>query len=137
MSNYHGCKEEAINLIPQYLIDIFHKLVKPSHLEKLQIIQNISKLMFQVILTFSDRILIKQHSFLHPFRLGGRKQIIVCRFAKNSTWTFDWRTEAWVKMHRCISMHFLEMWISSIEKISPHMMEYTSQRKFNKHSGER
>ena len=43
VSNYHGCKEEAINLIPQYLIDIIHKLVKPSHLEKLQIIQSINK----------------------------------------------------------------------------------------------
>ena len=40
-SNYHGCKEEGINLITQYLIDI-HKLVKSSHLEKLQIIQNIN-----------------------------------------------------------------------------------------------
>ena len=46
VSNYHGCKEEAINLIPQYLKDIIHKLVKPSHLEKLQIIQNINKIMF-------------------------------------------------------------------------------------------
>ena len=46
VSNYHGCKEEAINLIPQHLKDIIHKLVKPSHLEKLQIIQNINKLMF-------------------------------------------------------------------------------------------
>ena len=46
VSNYYGCKEEAINLIPQYLKDIIHKLVKPSHLEKLQIIQNINKLMF-------------------------------------------------------------------------------------------
>ena len=39
MSNYHGCKEEAINyLIPHCLIDITHKTVKPSHLETLQII---------------------------------------------------------------------------------------------------
>ena len=44
MSNYRGCKEEAINLIPQYLIDIIHKTVKPSHIEKLQIIKNINKL---------------------------------------------------------------------------------------------
>ena len=27
VSNYHGCKEEAINLIPQYLKDIIQKLV--------------------------------------------------------------------------------------------------------------
>ena len=75
VSNYHGCKKEAINLIPQYLIDIIHKLVKPSHLEKLQIIQSINKLMFHIIFTFSDWILIKQHSFLHTFPLRGRKQI--------------------------------------------------------------
>ena len=35
VSNYHGHKEEAINLIPPYLIDIIHKLVKPSHLYKI------------------------------------------------------------------------------------------------------
>ena len=40
------------------MIDI-SKLVKPSHLEKLQIIQNINKVMFQVIFTFSDQILIE------------------------------------------------------------------------------
>ena len=60
MSNYHGCKEEVINLIPHYLIDIIYKTVKPSHLEKLQIIQNVNKLMFQVIFIFSDWILIEQ-----------------------------------------------------------------------------
>ena len=59
VSNYHGCKEYAIKLIPQYFIDIIHKLVKPPHLEKLQIIQNINKLKFQDIFTFSDQILIK------------------------------------------------------------------------------
>ena len=35
VSNYHGYKEEAMNLIPHYLIVIIHKTVKPSHLEKL------------------------------------------------------------------------------------------------------
>ena len=34
-SNYHGCKEEAINLIPDYFIDIIHKNVEPLHLNKL------------------------------------------------------------------------------------------------------
>ena len=42
VSNYHGRKEEAINLIPHYLINIIHKTVKPSHLENLQTIQNIN-----------------------------------------------------------------------------------------------
>ena len=71
VSNYDGCKKEAINLIPHYLINIIHKTVKPSHLEKLQIIQNINKLMFQVIFIFSDWILIKQIIVSStPFVLG-------------------------------------------------------------------
>ena len=53
VSNYHGCNGEAINLIPHYMIDIIYKTVKPSHLQKLQIIQNINNLMFQVIFIFS------------------------------------------------------------------------------------
>ena len=70
MSTYHGCKGEAINLIPHHLIDI-HKTVKPSHLEKLQIIKNISKLLLQVIFIFSDWILIKRIIvFSTPFILG-------------------------------------------------------------------
>ena len=60
MSNYHGWKEEVINLIPHYLIDIIYKTVKPSHLAKLQIIQNVNKIMFQVIFIFSDWMLIEQ-----------------------------------------------------------------------------
>ena len=47
VSNYHGCKVEAINLIPHYMIDIIYKTVKPSHLEKSQITQNINNLMFE------------------------------------------------------------------------------------------
>ena len=59
VSNYPGSKRVAINLIPYCFIDDIHKTVKTLHLEKLQIIQNINKLMFQVIFIFSDRILIK------------------------------------------------------------------------------
>ena len=58
--NYQGWKWEAINLIPHYLVDVIHKTVKPCHLEKLQIIQSISKQMFQFIFITSDWILIKQ-----------------------------------------------------------------------------
>ena len=54
VSNCHGCKEEAMNLISHYLIDIIHKTAKPSHSQKLHIKQNINKLMFQVIFIFSD-----------------------------------------------------------------------------------
>ena len=35
------------------MIDIIYEIVKPSHLKKLQAIQNINKLIFQVII-FSD-----------------------------------------------------------------------------------
>ena len=93
MSNYHGCKEEAINLIPHYLIDIIHKTVKSSHLEKLQIKQNINNVPSHLHIFWLnfDKA---NHSFLHPFRLGGN------RFSKNSTWSFEWGTGAWVKMHR-------------------------------------
>ena len=49
LSNYHARKGEAIKLI-----DIIYKIVKPSHLKKLQIIQNIKNLMLQVIFIFFD-----------------------------------------------------------------------------------
>ena len=56
-----------MNIIPHYLIDIIHKTVKPSHLEKLQIMKNIRQ-MLQVISIFQQNK--ANHSFLHPFRLG-------------------------------------------------------------------
>ena len=91
VSNYHGCKGEAINLIPHYLIDIIHKTVKPSHLEKLIIMQNMEKLMFQVIFVFSEWILIKQIiGFSIPFST----------LSKKSLRSFEWGTGACVKMHR-------------------------------------
>ena len=43
VSNYHGCKGEAIKLIPYYMTDIIYKTAKPSHLKKLQVIQNRKK----------------------------------------------------------------------------------------------
>ena len=71
MSNDQGCKEEVISLIPHYLIDIVHRTVKPSHLEKLQIIEDINKLMVQVIFVFSELILVKQIIVSStPFVLG-------------------------------------------------------------------
>ena len=59
MSSYPGCKEESLNLIPHYLVDIIHKIVKPSHLEKLQIIQNINKLILikQIIVSSTPFVL--------------------------------------------------------------------------------
>ena len=73
--------------MPHYLIDIIHKTVKPSHLKKLQIIQKINKLNVPgqtERLNFNNA----NHSFLHPFCLGGN------RFSKNFTWSFDWGTGA-------------------------------------------
>ena len=60
VSNYHGCNGEAIKFMPYYMIDIINKTVKPSYLKKLQMEQNIKKLMFQLIFIFSGWILIKQ-----------------------------------------------------------------------------
>ena len=48
VSNYHGCKGEAIKLISYFMMDIIYKTVRPSHLKKLQIIKKYKKLMFQV-----------------------------------------------------------------------------------------
>ena len=42
------------------MTDIIYKAVNPSYLIKLQTIQNIKNLMFQVIFIFSDGILTKQ-----------------------------------------------------------------------------
>ena len=50
------------------MIDIIYKTAKPSHLKKLQILQNINNLMFQVIFIFflfnSDK---SNHIFFHTF----------------------------------------------------------------------
>ena len=54
VSNYHGYKGQTVNLIYYYMIDNIYKSVKLSHLENLQIIQNINNLMFQVIFIFLD-----------------------------------------------------------------------------------
>ena len=97
MSNCDGCKEEAINLIPHYLTDIIYKTVNPSHqLQILQIIQNTNKLMFHSshLHIFWLKFDKENHNFLQPFRLEGN------RFSKSSTWSFEWGTGTWVKMHR-------------------------------------
>ena len=131
VSTCHGCKEETINLISHYLIDIIYKTVKWSHLEKLQIIQNINKVMFQVIFTFSDWILIKQIIVSSTPLILGKEN----RFSKCYTCSFHWKTEAWVKMLR---FNVFSRNVNTINwRIVLHMMEYKSQRIFNKHSGER
>ena len=101
MSNYHGCKGEVMNLIPHYLIDIIYKTVKRSHLEKLQIIQNVNKLMFQVIFIFFDWILIEQIIASSTLPSWG-KQIFKKFYLE--FWVGDW---GMVKKS-IDSMHFLE-----------------------------
>ena len=62
-----------MKLIPYYLIDIIYKTLRPSDLKKLQIIQNIINLVFQVISIFSNSILIKQIiTFSTPFYCWGK-----------------------------------------------------------------
>ena len=76
------------------MIDIIYKAVRLSHLEKLQIIQNVNKLNvpihFDIFRSNFDR---ENHSSLHPFCQE-------TRFSRNSTWSFEWGTGAWVKMRR-------------------------------------
>ena len=56
------------------MVDIIYKTVNSSCLQKLQIVQNINNLMFQVIFIFSDRILIKQFKFSStPFCCWGKE----------------------------------------------------------------
>ena len=79
--------------MPHYLIDINYKTVLASHLAKLQIMQNINNVprhlhIFWLNFDKANR------SFLHPFHLGEN------RLSKNCTWSFEWGTGAWVKMHR-------------------------------------
>ena len=62
-----------MKLIPYYLIDIIYKTLRPSDLKKLQIIQNIINLVFQVISIFFNSILIKQViTFSTPFYCWGK-----------------------------------------------------------------
>ena len=61
MLNYYGSKEEVVNLIPHYLIDIIYNIVaKAITFRKIAIVPNGNKLIFQVIFIFSDWILIEQ-----------------------------------------------------------------------------
>ena len=43
-----------MKLVSYYMIDIIYKIVKSSHLKKLQITRSIKNLMFQITFIFSD-----------------------------------------------------------------------------------
>ena len=118
------------------MTDVIYKTVKPSRLEKLQIKQNIKNIMFQVIFTFSDWILIKKVIVSSPpFRCWGnrlskefclRKWVISFCLERNDKdigTSFEWR-ETWVPWINAFSRNF-----SSINlNVFPHMMEYKSLR---------
>ena len=126
MLNYHGCREEVINLISHYLIDIIYKIVaKAITFRKIVITPNRNKLMLQVIFIFCDLILSEQiiASFLSPL-LSWEKQIFKKFYQE--FWLVDWGMIQWFSKN-----------VKNINwKIFPDMLEYTSQRKFRKHSGE-
>ena len=54
VSNCRDWEEKAVSLIPCYMIYMFHKIVKGSHLKQLRITEIINNLMFRVIFIFSD-----------------------------------------------------------------------------------
>ena len=91
VSNCHCCKEEAINLFDRYYSQNYKAITfrKITNHTKYKLTDVPSHL--HIFWLNFDK---ENHSFLHPFRLGGN------RFSKNSTWSFEWGTGAWVKMHR-------------------------------------
>ena len=132
------------------MIDLICKTVKPSHLEKLQIMQNIKNLMLQVIFIYSDWIFIKQIIVrsLRPFLLLGETD-----FRKNAAWG-EWLIsfclwhddknlgasfecgKSWVKMPR---INAFSRNVNSINlKVFPtHSGISKFETKFNNHSGGR
>ena len=127
MLNYRGCKGDVINLVPQYMIDISYKTVKPSLLEKLQIIQIGNDLIFQVIFMFSDWFLIKQIIVFPLFYAAGEN-----KFSKTSAWSFEWGRGAWAKMPRfnassrnvnTISFFFFTWWNIQVKENSASILE--------------
>ena len=129
--------------IDYIIIDIIYKTLKPSHLKKMLVIQNIKNLMLQVTFKFSDWILIKQIiASSTPFCCWG-KQIFermlpggVYSFILPRVWLQELGGEFWVgRYFICIAfsrnINFINL------KFFPNMVEYKSLRKkFNKHSGE-
>ena len=131
------------------MIDVIYKTVYPSHLKELQTVQNIKILIFEVILIFSDWILVKQIViFSTPFCLWG-KQIFdrtlpreisnsllpIGRDDKKLGARFDW-DGAWVKTSR------LNAFSKNVNSLNltifrTHGGISTFERKFRKHSRER
>ena len=130
------------------MIDIIYEIVKPSHLKKLQIIQNIDKLMFQVMI-FSDWILAKQVIFSSTPFCCWRKQIFEKMFPgrmnnfplpacddKNLGQNFEWAGIQWVKMPR-FNTFSKNLNNINLKSFPTYVGIYKFERKLNKHSGER
>ena len=113
VSNYHDYIGEALKLVSYCMIDFIYKTVYPSHLRELQIVQNIKILIFEVILIFSDWILVKETViFSTLFCLWGKhifdrtlpreisnSLLPIERDDKNLGASLDW-DRAWVKTSR-------------------------------------
>ena len=96
------------------MIDIIYKTVKPSHLKKLQNMQDIKNQMFQVIFIFSDWNLIKQIVISStPFYCWGKQIFEKMRSETMSNslppraWLQELGSEVWVgrglsKKNQCI-----------------------------------
>ena len=95
---------------------------------KLAIKPNENKLMFPVIFIFSNWILIEQ-----IIASSNPSVLEETDLQKILPEVLSGGLEAWVKKHRF--NYFLGTWTPQIEKRFPHMLEYTSKRKFNKYSG--
>ena len=111
VSNYHGCKGEAVKLIPYYMIDIILQNCKATTFENIanhtkHKKPNAPSYLHIFWLNF-DKV---THSFLHPSRLLGETEfsteccvgvISFClgRDDENLGASFEWGG-AWVKMSR-------------------------------------
>ena len=149
VSNYHDCIREALKLVSYCMIDVIYKIVYPSHLKELQIVQNIKILIFEVILIFSDWILVKQIViFSTPFCLWAKHifdrtlpwgmsnfLLPIGRDDKTLGPSFNWG-QAWVKTPR-INAFSRNVNSINLATFCIHGRIQTFERKLRKQSGER
>ena len=112
VSNYHGCKGEAIKLIPYYMIGIIYKTIKPSHLTKMQMIQIQKTLCSKSSSYFLTEFWWSKSWFHSPFSaVGGNRLSKECclggisNFLLPRAWWQEhggefWVGRTWVKIHR-------------------------------------
>ena len=127
------------------IINIIFKTVKPSHLKKSLIKENINNRIFQVIFKFSDWVLIKQFKiFSTPFCCW-EKRIFECLGewvisfclgcdGKNFVASFEYGG-AWVKMSR-FNAFSRNLNAINLKIFLTHVEIYVFERKHKKYSGE-